>query len=211
MDNGDSSFYLRGAWSSASHPMARDGDLNYALPSGESGHHAIWSMAAAPGLYRVSATWVPDPVYRASNARYTVNDGPGRGEFSVDQRVPPNDFSDAGSMWEELGVVPVSGALGISVVLWPEDSNGYVIADAVRIERVGDLPPGPILFVSDLSYDPSPVDFGVVELNHAVIRGFSISNLGSQPLTLSPMSAPPGCSANVPRHGVQRSGLLVER
>jgi hypothetical protein len=48
----------------------------------------------------------------------------------------PSDFVDSGAAWKTLGTYDVSGnSLTVSLGL----GNSYVIADAVRIERVDDL------------------------------------------------------------------------
>jgi hypothetical protein len=53
----------------------------------------------------------------------------------INQQVAPNDFSDSGVYWELLGpVVTVTGdSLSISL---GDAANGYVIADAIRIEKL---------------------------------------------------------------------------
>jgi hypothetical protein len=65
------------------------------------------------------------------------------GTVRVNQELAPNDFSDAGTTWEDLGVFTICG--NTLVVRLSDNANEYVIADAIRIERVGDLPPASIL------------------------------------------------------------------
>ncbi len=110
------------------------GDSRYAQPAGEL-QWATWTFAVTPGqTYRVSATWA-NHANRASNASYELLvDGTPVGALSVDQRVAPNDFSDAGSAWEDLGEsIVVNGST--LVVRLTNGAAGVVSADAVRIER----------------------------------------------------------------------------
>jgi hypothetical protein len=52
----------------------------------------------------------------------------------VNQRVAPNDFTDANVFWENLGTVTVAGNV-LSVKL-SGLANGAVTADAIRIQKV---------------------------------------------------------------------------
>jgi hypothetical protein len=56
----------------------------------------------------------------------------------VNQELAPNDFTDAGVWWEDLGG-PYNLTGTTLVVRLSDDANEFVIADAVRIVRVGDL------------------------------------------------------------------------
>ncbi|MBI3469319.1 MAG: hypothetical protein HY000_40465, partial [Planctomycetes bacterium] len=57
------------------------------------------------------------------------------------QRQAPNDFTESGSSWEFIGdVFSITGST-LTVRLSNVGADGYVIADAIRIERVGDLNP----------------------------------------------------------------------
>ena len=59
------------------------------------------------------------------------------GTRRIDQRAQPADFVLNGVSWDQLGTFAIrSGILRVAV---RNDANGYVIADAVRIERVGDI------------------------------------------------------------------------
>jgi len=91
-----------------------------------------------PGVYRVSATWVPFS-NRATNAQYTVLLGSSvQGSATINQQVGPSSFSDAGAQWQDLGAgtftVTSAGTLSVQLA---GTGNGYLIADAVRIQKVG--------------------------------------------------------------------------
>ena len=54
------------------------------------------------------------------------------------RKLAPNDASAFGASWEFLGTFGISS--NTLVVRLSDMANGYVNADAIRIERVGDLP-----------------------------------------------------------------------
>jgi hypothetical protein len=97
---------------------------------------ARWTFTVTPGRYRVSATypgWGP----HAAEAGYTIYDGAAQaGTATVDQRRLPNDLLDQAEEWEDLGVFLITGDT-LAVALLQTDT-GDAIADAIRIERVGD-------------------------------------------------------------------------
>jgi hypothetical protein len=55
--------------------------------------------------------------------------------MTFDQKVAPDDFTASGVSWERLGS-PIAFAGGDLLVELNDSANGYVIADAVRVERV---------------------------------------------------------------------------
>jgi hypothetical protein len=113
-------------------------DVTFASP-GTGSATASWRFTGlTAGLYRVSATWSPHP-NRATNAPYTVLDGiTPIGAAAVNQQLRPNHVIASGAAWYHLGVFNVaSGSLD---VLLSDDANGYVIADAVRVEYLGASP-----------------------------------------------------------------------
>lgn len=90
----------------------------------------LWTLEAPEaGTYRVLACW-PEAEGRATNARYTVSAG-GRqlAEVGVSQR-------ERGSQWVELAKVPLGARAACRVEL-TNQADGMVVADSVRIVRVG--------------------------------------------------------------------------
>ncbi len=84
------------------------------------------------------ATWSVN-ANRATNAPFTIRDGAATlTTVLANQELAPNDLSDAGASWEELALVTI--ASGTLVVELRNNANEFVIADAVRIERVGEPP-----------------------------------------------------------------------
>jgi hypothetical protein len=89
----------------------------------------------------VAATW-SSHANRATNAPFVVYvDGVALPTVVINQQQVPNDLTDATTSWEYL-----TDALNISastvLVKLTDLANGYVIADAIRLERLGDLPSG---------------------------------------------------------------------
>ncbi|MBI3465639.1 MAG: choice-of-anchor D domain-containing protein [Planctomycetes bacterium] len=158
---------------------------------------ATTSFSITPGQYRVSVTWPENASYWATNARHEVLDGSTpRGAVTLNQRLAPDDLLDLGFAWEHVGVFNIAGST-LRVRLSAAGADGYVIADGVRIERVGDVSPGPEIQVTEDFIDIPPesgtADFGTTDLSTPVTKTFTISNYGSQPLILTaPISVPPG-------------------
>jgi hypothetical protein len=119
-------------------------NLVHYTEAGNGSSVARWTFNVTPGQYRVAATWSPQS-NRATNAPYRVLDGGSLlAAVAVNQELAPADFSDQGAAWESLGTFTVSGN-SLRVEL-SNLANEYVIADAVRIERIeGPLPVEPVV------------------------------------------------------------------
>jgi surface-anchored protein len=114
---------------------------------------ATWTFPdLAPGQYQISTTWFPHP-NRATNAPYILWDGSTTlATVPVNQELTPDDFIDAGDGWRILGTFTIdSGTLTVELT---NDADEYIIADSVRIERVGFT--GRILDNGDSGYDVTP-------------------------------------------------------
>lgn len=93
-----------------------------------------WAFSVTPGQYRLAATW-PERTYAATNSPFTVYDGPGRlATVRVNEKLRPSDFTDLGVGWEDLGTYRATG--DTLVVLLSDNADGFVVADAIRYERV---------------------------------------------------------------------------
>jgi uncharacterized protein (DUF1800 family) len=110
------------------------GSVTYA-PAGTGTETATWTFPGLePGPYQVSATWVS--YGGASNAPFTVLDGTTPvGTVLVDQTVDAAGFTDGGSAWQNLGTFTITGST-LAVTL-TDNANNFVIADGVRIQRLG--------------------------------------------------------------------------
>ncbi len=135
VDDGDPTFATTGSWTTTAVATARDGDIRTAT-AGDGSSEASWTFdGLVPGYYRVSATW-PYLANYSGDATFRVYDGDtvvGSDEVSQNYHASAG-FTDAGSIWENLALVRISGA-GLTVKL-DNLANGQVIADAVRIERL---------------------------------------------------------------------------
>jgi len=97
---------------------------------------ATWSFGGlSAGTYRVSATYTAYS-NRATDASYSITDGNGMvlATKIVNQQQTPTDLTYNGSQWVDLGTVTVTGS-GLTVAL-AGHGNGFLIADAVRIEKI---------------------------------------------------------------------------
>jgi hypothetical protein len=135
IDDGGAGFLATDGFVSFS-GQGHGGDVTFAAP-GTGEHVALWTFTVTPGVYRISATW-SEHENRATNAPFHIYDGGSfLSEVRVNQEVAPNDFQEGGTWWEDLGdgVYQITGT-ELTVYLL-DDANDYVIADAVRIERLG--------------------------------------------------------------------------
>ena len=114
-------------------------DVQYAAV-GNGSAVARWSFDnLTAGQYRVSATWSAHS-NRATNAPFVIRDAAGNqlGIASVNQEASPSDFVDANIGWRDLGAA-INFNGGSLIVELSNAADEFVIADAIRIERIGDL------------------------------------------------------------------------
>jgi hypothetical protein len=132
IDNGASGFSTTGYWIRRS-GMGRDSDYQYAA-RGTGSTTATWNFTGLPaGTYRVYATYPASQSF-ASNAPFQVFNGATRvGTAYANQRVLPSTTID-GSRYQLLGTYTITGSQ--LVVRLNNAANGYVVADAIRIEQV---------------------------------------------------------------------------
>ncbi len=137
LDNGASGFSTAGKWFPFT-GQGYNGDVHF-VGKGTGSAQATWTFAVTPGTYEVAATWSAH-TNRATDAPYTVLDGStSQGTVDVNQESAPGDFTDAGVGWKNLGSFTIT-TVELKVQL-ANDANEFVIADAIRIARVGDSGP----------------------------------------------------------------------
>jgi hypothetical protein len=112
-----------GAWSTSTSVGGYLGSGYRAAPSGNGDRRFIWPLPAAADTYRVYARWTAGS-NRATDATYRVAHASGVTPVVVNQR-------ERGGQWILLGEFAL-GAL--SQVTLDNAANGYVIADAIRVE-----------------------------------------------------------------------------
>ena len=154
---------------------------------------------------------------RPAAAAYTVYDGDtALSTVVVNQQAAPTSFVENGVAWQDLGApFTVTGnalVVGLSDLVSP--SGSYVIADAVRVERVGPLPSGPEIqvFVDGVNLldGSGTVDFGATVLGTTVSRTIAVRNLGTTDLTMGTFTVPAGFTL-VSGFGTRRSPLARPR
>jgi hypothetical protein len=137
IDNGATGFTTTGAWTRLTY-QGREADIQTAV-KGTGTTTATWTFTALPpGQYRVHASWTASFV-NATNAPFTVFDGATElGTVLANQEVASSGLNWSGTNWKELGTFDITGDT-IRVTL-TNAANDRVVADAIRIERIGDLP-----------------------------------------------------------------------
>jgi hypothetical protein len=139
------SFETVGVWVDNGNTAATHLGDRLLASSGTGQYTATWRFDnLVPGLYRVSTTWQAHPTNRNTVAPFSLYDSNGylvRTE-TVNQRVAPQAnmlVGPANTPFQFLGApIAVSGD-AMHVVL-ANLGAGTVVADAIHIERVGDLP-----------------------------------------------------------------------
>lgn len=136
IDNGAAGFSTQGEWSPSTAWPNYHGHSYRFCPPGTSGHTATWKASVGPGTYNIAVRWTPHK-NRSTAAAFQVWDGKNEvfGPAVVNQKESPAGLEVDGESWLPLGQYMVCGNDGLSVVLTQQES-GYVIADAVRIEKV---------------------------------------------------------------------------
>ena len=196
IDDGDSGFVATGGWGTGTR-SGYQGDHRYSAAGGGAAT-ATWTFTVTPGEYRVSATWKGGR-NRATNSPFMVADG--ANDFPVvrvNQEQAPDDFAADGLKWKSLGG-PYTITGTTLVVTLTDAANQYVIADAVRVERLGN-PPGPAAEVqvfegsTEILDGVGSVDFGSTAAGSPVTKTFTVRNNGGQGLTVQPVTVPSGFS-----------------
>jgi hypothetical protein len=176
------------------------GDFDY-KQAGSGAAAATWTFSGlAPGQYYVSVTW---EAYsnRSVDAAYTVLDVASElATVRVNQRQAPADFVEGGVAWQDLGGPYVIS--GDTLVVRLSDLAGptgsYLVADAVRVERIGDLPLGPEVQVLvdgvNVVDGTGVVSFGSTVVGVPVVRTITVRNAGTAALTLGAIMVPGGFS-----------------
>jgi Ser-Thr-rich glycosyl-phosphatidyl-inositol-anchored membrane family protein len=137
IDDVASSFRTVGNWVSF-RGQGYNNNVHFAQ-KGTGSAEATWTFTVTPGTYEVAATWSVHE-NRATDAPFAVFDDLSKlATVRVNQESAPSDFRDEGVYWKNLGTFTIT--TGVLKVQLTNDANEYVIADAIRIGRVGD--PGP--------------------------------------------------------------------
>jgi hyaluronate lyase len=122
-----------GTWPTITSPQGYGGKIQYHLAGGGSNTVTWTAPPVLDGEYKVYAWWHANP-NRVTDAEYTINHFGGPSVVDVNQEIN-------GGQWNQLGTGTysfVSGTAGSVVLSDASDdpADQYVIADAVRFERV---------------------------------------------------------------------------
>jgi hypothetical protein len=191
LDDGSSGWATAGTWTWAA--AGYGGDIR-SKSGGNGSGTSTWTFSNLPtGRYRVSVTYVAS-TNRALTAPYTMSDGSTVVvSRAINQRVAPNDRNTSGAWWEDIGIGNVVS--GTMVVRLTDAAAGVIVADAVRIERLGDP-----VYASEISVsvgstnitDGGSYSFGSTPVGTSVTRTFTVRNTGNIDLTLADLSVPSG-------------------
>ena len=113
-------------------------DVQYAA-AGNGSAVARWSFDnLTASQCRISAIWSTQ-ANRATDAPFVIRDGAGNqlGIASLNQEASPADFVDANVIWRDLGTL-INFNGGSLIVELSNAADEFVIADAIRIERISE-------------------------------------------------------------------------
>ncbi|REK29935.1 MAG: hypothetical protein DWQ42_03275 [Planctomycetota bacterium] len=141
IDNSSVGFSTQGEWGTAwlYNVPVFGSDFAYAAPKSE-GDTANWTFTGLPsGSYHVSASWGAHE-YLATNAIYTIHtDAHTVARAAVNQQQrSASDVQQRGANFQTLAT-SVNVVDGQLVVQLHGGNDGFTMADAVRIERIGDV------------------------------------------------------------------------
>ena len=198
IDDGEAGFTASSGWSSYA-GSGLQGDFLY-KKAGSGAATASWTFSGLPpGQYLVSATWQAY-TNRVLDASYTILDGATvLATEVVNQRQAPADFFEL-EWWQDLGGphVLTGDTLVVELSDLATPSGSYLVADAIRVERIADLPAGPELQVTvdgaNVADGAGVVDFGSTLVGVPVSRTVVARNVGTTDLTLGAITVPEGFS-----------------
>lgn len=135
MDDGKPGWTKAGSWTYVT-GKGRENDI-YRTNKGNGSTQANWTFTNLPDAeYWVWASWTGNN-NNATNAPYTVYDGSQAvATWRVDQRTISTGFNADGTSWKYLGIVTIHS--GRMVVRLTNSANGFVVADAIRMDKVFD-------------------------------------------------------------------------
>ncbi len=196
-DDGTAAVRLSGGWRLGSGGYAGD---HRTAARGDRDAIADWTFSGLlPGRYRISATWIPGEDM-AKDATFLFGSESAGDEVSVDQRLAPVGRTIGGVLFTDLAEFDVTGT---ELIVTLEGSRtGRVMADAVRIERVGTLRGGPALHVT-LGTTPivdglGTVSFSPTPSGRPTQKILTIRNVGTSVLRLDSIDMPEGFRVVVP-------------
>ena len=141
VDNADAAYGEIGSgWQGWSETGAYQGDFRYHA-AGTSQNAATWTIDCLDPTkqYEVYATWSAQS-NRATDAPYTILNGEiSLGTVRVNQQLAPADATYDSQSWKILGTYQFSSG-SLTVTLSDDASSGYVIADAVHVVEVPQVP-----------------------------------------------------------------------
>ena len=203
VDNGDAGYTSSGF---ETRGFGFQNDTDVPTLAGGTIDTATWTIGGlANGVYRVSATWDDGRVASVADAPFTIHDGATAaaaqlGAITIDQSRAPDDFSDDGVFWEDLGgpftITNATGGMsnGSITVQLTDQESGTVLADAIRVELVTTPEIGVTVTAGGANIeDGGLLNFGQISQGAAAATGtinVTVANLGVGTLELGEVFLP---------------------
>jgi hypothetical protein len=158
VDNGKAGYLGGGTWTT-NVGAGFGNDFSFVQPTAGNTFGRWTAIDLAPGTYRISVSYLAF-AKAASNARfYFGDDVTTLGSKLINQRVAPAGFPADGVWWQKVAAVTITAG---HETLWVQVTNrgvdGFVVADAIRFERIA--APAPSLPVNPAT----PTDTALAQL-----------------------------------------------
>ena len=181
IDNGNAAFGAVGQWTQWQ-GQGFENDIHESLP-GTGADVATWTFSnCCPDVIKWRRPGQPTRTGPLMHRSEMLDGTTSRVTAAVNQRVAPNDFSDAGAAREVIGA-SVRVDNGTLVVRLSDAANGRLNADAIRVEKLADAPEIEVSAGGvNLVDGTSTFDFGNTPPGTPVTRTFTVENTGTQTL-----------------------------
>lgn len=140
VDNTSLGYHIVGGW--IRYPGVGVGDEVDYVEAGDGSRLSVWRARINPGIYNIATIWTP-MANRATNAPFKIKLGDTVLQtVIVNQELPPSSFDSDSWKWHTLADVTVNTE-GVLTVELSNAADEFVIADAVRFEKIGSVDPPP--------------------------------------------------------------------
>ena len=162
LDNGAGGTTLTGSWRLGT--RGRDGDVHVGSRASSPTMNYRWNLSnLTPGEYRVYMSWTGDRLNAGNTPVYFTCGAQSLGSNLLNQRITSAGIVAEGTSWAYLRTVTIT-ATTLTARL-TNYANGNVVADAVRLERIGPGPSGGALLQAPSAEEASGAGVFVAALS----------------------------------------------
>jgi hypothetical protein len=202
IDNDDAGFTSNRFRLATNDPRFYLSDYHWEVPGGFGWARFTFTDLVPNATYQVSTTYYPYH-NRSTEVPYHISSDTVNWQTStVNQRIAPDllpgAFTDEdGNPWVPIHTGFKASTQGVLVVEMRSATDGYVVADAVRVEQINAPELAVFEVVTDVSGNQNleeihdgvtELQFGFTDQGSAMTKLIQIQNVGNQPLSFDPSS-----------------------